>query len=176
MPPTDRPNGKRDRERGARSQRALDADGPAMRADDALRDRKPEPSALRRRRRLVVRLKEFLEDERHVLRRNDSAGIAHEHLPGIVHRRDGELHRATALGELECVREQVAQHLAHAGLVPYDLIGQSGSTLHMEADSSLNRKHAKRRLELREKWNQLHGSELELSAAGLEAAPLKIRE
>src|SRR5690349_15285331 len=138
-----------------------------MRAHDCLRDREPESRPLRRCRGLVVGLEELVEDVRYVLRWNPCARIAHLHANRVVRSGNRQLDRPATFRELEGVRQQVAEYFTHAVFVPDDLIGESGSAVHIEPHTSLNGEHAERRLELGEEWSEMHCSELELASARL---------
>src|SRR5262245_26885357 len=137
---------------------------------DALRDGEAEAGALRGCRGLIVRLRELLENERHVLRRNPGARVAHTHLDRILRRGDGELHGAATLRKLERIRKQVAEDLAHAILVPNDVVGQTRTADDMKPNVTLDGEDPERRLELREKRDESHRPQLELPASRFEPA------
>src|SRR5688500_6587133 len=159
-----------DRERRSNSWRAFDADRPAVCGHDRLRDGETESCALCGCRRLIVSLEKLLEDVRDIRRRKPRAGIAHPKLKRIATWAHRKLDRTSTFCELEGIRQQVANHLAHPVLVPDDLIGQATAAFNMKANPTLNREHPKRRFELREKRAEPQRPKLELAAASLEPA------
>src|SRR5262245_26362931 len=70
-----RGRGDREAEHAALYERALDPDAPAVRLDDALGDREPEPRA--EAPRVLRRLPERVEHMGQVFRSNPGSGVAH---------------------------------------------------------------------------------------------------
>src|SRR5690348_15907270 len=160
-------------ERRPHTHDALHRNLPAVRHDDLARDREPESAAAVRRRFLVVRLEELLEDVRQLLQRDAGARVAYIEMHLLIHRIHEQLHRSAALRELERVRDEIAEHFADAVGIPEDFGGQRTRALDPEIDPPLHRQHPERLLELGQEYLEVRWAEIELAAARLEAAHIQ---
>src|SRR5688500_10314001 len=111
-------DGQRDRKSRAHSKGTVYPDAPAVCLDDLPGYGQPQPRALCGCVGLIACLEEFLEDVRQLLGGYSDAGIAHGNAHVVVGALDAELDRASAVRELERVREKVAQHFVDTILVP----------------------------------------------------------
>src|SRR5262249_25323709 len=101
-----------------RPERAVDADLAAHQLDEALGDGKPEPGPAVFSAHRAIDLRESLEDERGLLRRDADAGIGDGEFEAqalILAREAGDAeHDAPVRRELDGVVEEIEEHLAQA--------------------------------------------------------------
>src|SRR5206468_3901756 len=88
--------------------------------DDFFRNRQAEAGALCGRLSLVIGLVKLVEDVGKLFRGDAGASISDRNDYVAVCRLHCEGHCAATRGKLECVREEVAQHLVDAVLIPKD--------------------------------------------------------
>src|SRR5512141_488945 len=152
---------------------AVDFDRSAMRLDDLAGYRKAQPGALRRCERLIACLEEFLEDVRQLLGGDADPGVTHRDGYFVLGPFDAQLDRAAAVGELERVREKIAEHFVDAVFVPEDVCRKVARANDAEVDLALKRQHLERRLERMQEAVEVHLSPLELAATRLETADVE---
>src|SRR5689334_14611921 len=143
--------GQREPERAALARLALDADPSAVLFDDALADHEPEPRAADLPRRTRVDLLELAEQFRQVACGDAVAVIddRHAHLALVPGRLDAD---ALARGrELDRVRQQVREHLAHAVRVQHR-VRQPGGDLDLEPDAAFLEQRAQVVRRLLDDW------------------------
>jgi hypothetical protein len=116
--------------------------------DNLLGDGKSQARSRRCGRSLIIRLVELLKDTRKLIGRNSRPGVVNLHLNGVVHRLYRKLHRAALRGELESVRQQVAEHLVDAILIPMHVGREIAATDHPEVDVALNGQDVESALEI----------------------------
>ncbi len=86
--------------------------------DDLPCNRQAETRAAGRGLRLIVCLIELFEDVRQLFRRDSGARITHGNRHLVVRTFDGKLNRSAAIGELESVRQKIAEDLIDPVFVP----------------------------------------------------------
>ncbi len=111
------PHRDRRGERGADPRGALQRDAAAEQRGEPPHQRQAEPGAAHAALHRVLELAELLEDALLVLGRDADAGVGHRERDRVVAGRPRAHPDLAALGELERVREQVAQDLRDLALV-----------------------------------------------------------
>src|SRR5678815_121299 len=167
------PYGKCNRKSRAYPEGALDLDGSAVRFDDFARNSEPEPSSLGRSIGLVAGLEEFLEDVRQLFCRNSHSRIANCETHLILGAFDEKLHCATAIGELECIREKIAEHFVDAVFIPENMRRRLAAANNTEVDLALKCQHLERCLERMKESIEIYLPALELAAARFEPADVE---
>src|SRR4029079_2017032 len=98
---------------------------------------------------LICGVTQLLEYPRKLFGRNASSAVVHPHEDGVVlNRLEYQLYRAAARGELEGVREKVAEDLVDAVRVPEHFVGQARLALHTEVDLALHSQHVEGALQV----------------------------
>ena len=138
-----------ERERASRAGLACQRDRAAEQRRDFTADRQTQPGAAVATRGRAVSLREGLEDELLLFRRDADAAVADgegDHTVGGVQARmrqrpaarsaaDGQAHTA-GLGEFEAVRQQIAQHLLKPTRIAADHVRQCRVQGHVEFEAS----------------------------------------
>ena len=169
------------RERGPGAGCALHADLTAEHECQLARDRQAQAGAAVAPAGGAVGLLERLEDELELVRRDPDTGVCHgeaEHLVGAAQRCEAavEVRRrvldgdrdAALLGELERVREQVAQDLLQPLLVGQQRLGQVGPEDHLERETLRLRDRAERALDVLAERSELDGRGIHRHLAGFD--------
>ena len=161
---------QQEEELGALPDRARDADLAPHRLDEALADRQPEAGAAEAPRRRLVGLREGGEDRPDLVGRDADAGVADadREAPRLARRELDLQQDMPALGELERVVDEVAQHLRQAHGIAGDLVRHLGCDRGREVEPLRLRALAEQRHDGVDDLGRVDGDALELELARLD--------
>ncbi|HKH34598.1 MAG TPA: hypothetical protein VKA80_10630 [Beijerinckiaceae bacterium] len=159
--------GKEEEELRPFSGDAHDADLAAHRLDEPLADRQPEPSAAESTRGRLVGLREGGEDRTDLVGRDADAGVADadREAPRLAGRKLHLQEDVPALGELERVVDEIAQHLRQAHGIAGDLVRHLGCDRGRKIEPLRLRALAEQRHDGVDDLGRVDGDALELEQA-----------